>query len=87
MNNRIGNAGDTPKLFELIQISRHRNCTRIERTRTHRRALNRYLKGMRRIAALKSYERMFAAWHVLHTPLFIILFVTAVFHVVAVHMY
>jgi hypothetical protein len=62
-------------------------AARRRETRTHRRSLIRYLKGMRRIVALNCHERMFAAWHVLHTPLFIILFVTAVFHVVAVHMY
>jgi hypothetical protein len=56
-------------------------------SRLLRRHLNQYLKSLRRIAAFACYERLFAAWHVLHMPLFVILFVTAVFHVIAVHMY
>jgi hypothetical protein len=33
------------------------------------------------------WERMFSAWHVLHVPLFFLLLVSGVIHVVAVHLY
>lgn len=33
------------------------------------------------------YERLMSLWHTLHLPLFILLIITGVFHVVAVHMY
>jgi hypothetical protein len=46
-----------------------------------------YYAAIRRAAGLAVYERLFAAWHVLHLPLFFMLILTAVIHVVAVHMY
>jgi hypothetical protein len=51
------------------------------------RSLGRYLEGLQRVAQFAVYERLFSAWHVLHIPLVALLFVSAVFHVVAVHMY
>ena len=38
-------------------------------------------------AFLNSYERLFGLWHVFHLPFFYMLVVTAIVHVVAVHMY
>lgn len=46
-----------------------------------------YFATARQIVGLGFYERMFALWHVLHVPLFILLILTAVMHVIAVHMY
>lgn len=46
-----------------------------------------YMKAVHRAAEFGVYERFFALWHVLHMPLFVILVVTAIVHVVAVHMY
>ncbi len=40
-----------------------------------------------RAAQFRGAERLFALWHVLHLPLVVILFITAVVHVIAVHMY
>jgi len=42
---------------------------------------------MRRVAQLAFYERMFSLWHVFHMPLFVLLVVSALVHVLAVHMY
>jgi hypothetical protein len=54
-------------------------------------AMNRFiaehLRRVRRVAELNSYERMFSLWHLFHLPFFYMLVVTAVFHVIAVHMY
>jgi len=47
----------------------------------------------RRLAALRKYaqfhanERLFSLWHVVHYPLFLILVVAVIVHVIAVHMY
>jgi len=36
---------------------------------------------------LALYERLFGLWHVLHMPLFVLLVLTAIIHIVAVHLY
>ena len=46
-----------------------------------------HLRRVRRAAELQSYERLFALWHVFHLPFFYLLVVTALIHVLAVHMY
>lgn len=46
-----------------------------------------HLRRVRRVAEFHSYERMFSIWHVFHLPFFYILIVTALVHVLAVHMY
>jgi hypothetical protein len=55
--------------------------------RAARRAIGAYLEAVHRVAQLSVYERLFAAWHVIHLPLTIMLFISAALHVVAVHMY
>jgi len=40
-----------------------------------------------RVAQFTLCERMFSAWHVLHMPLFFMMVVSALIHVLAVHMY
>jgi len=49
--------------------------------------LEHYLSAVRKAAAFKVYERMFALWHVMHMPMFFLLMVAAVAHVLAVHWY
>jgi hypothetical protein len=44
-------------------------------------------KILRQILELHFYERMFAIWHLLHMPLFIMMVVTGIIHVYAVHAY
>lgn len=46
-----------------------------------------YLESARDAAQFRAFERVFALWHVLHIPLVGILIVSAIFHVIAVHMY
>ncbi len=61
----------------------------------HRRALSlaadRYadsrLLAARRVAEFESCERLFGLWHVLHLPLFGMLFVAGIVHVIAVNIY
>lgn len=42
---------------------------------------------MRQVAQLSFYERLFSLWHIFHLPLFILLVISALVHVLAVHMY
>jgi hypothetical protein len=46
-----------------------------------------YFDAVRRAAEFAFYDRMFRLWHLFHLPLFCILVVTAIIHIVAVHMY
>jgi len=46
-----------------------------------------YCKTLKRAAYLEVFERLFSLWHVVHLPLFFIMLVAAVIHVVAVHLY
>lgn len=56
-----------------------------------RRAANHYVKTqiglMRQVAQLSFYERLFSLWHIFHMPLFLVLVLSALVHVLAVHMY
>jgi len=46
-----------------------------------------HLRRVRRVAEFGFYERLFSLWHLAHLPVFYILVLTAIIHVVAVHMY
>lgn len=46
-----------------------------------------YTSTIRKFAELKLYERLFSIWHVVHLPLFIMLVISGIVHVIAVHMY
>lgn len=66
---------------------------RVER-RAHRRQLDNvkhlvddYLVAVARATRFGIYDRLFALWHVLHMPLFIMLVLSAIVHVVGVHLY
>jgi len=52
-----------------------------------RKFINRYTVALRKIAVLRIFERLFSFWHILHLPLFIMMIITAVVHIFAVHMY
>jgi len=51
------------------------------------RVINGYLYSLRSIVEFDFYTRLFALWHVLHIPLFTMLVVSGIVHVIAVHMY
>lgn len=46
-----------------------------------------YLQTTIKVCEFAIYERLFALWHTLHLPLFIMMIITGIIHVVAVHMY
>jgi hypothetical protein len=45
------------------------------------------LRALQRHAQFATYERLFALWHVVHIPFVYMLVISAIVHVVAVHMY
>jgi hypothetical protein len=45
------------------------------------------LQAVQRRAQFSTYERLFSLWHVIHIPFLCMLVITAVVHVVAVHIY
>mgnify|MGYP001817702408 CR=1 FL=1 len=51
------------------------------------RVIDQYLSSLRRITMFRLYERLFSLWHILHLPLFIMMIITAIIHIFAVHLY
>jgi hypothetical protein len=52
-----------------------------------RREIVSFLNSVSRAAQLTFWERVFSLWHLFHVPLFFVLIVSGVIHVVAVHLY
>jgi hypothetical protein len=52
-----------------------------------RHQVRQHLKQVRRVAHLSFFEKLFSLWHILHLPFFLMLLISAVVHIVAVHMY
>lgn len=72
----------------LMQIERRVSATR--RQRGYRRAarqIDAFLEAAVDVSHLAVWERLFSLWHVVHVPFLYLLVVSAVTHVVAVHMY
>lgn len=65
----------------VIRAQRRRLC------KVTTRFIAEHMRRVRRVAELGSYERLFSLWHVFHLPFFYMLVLTAILHVVAVHMY
>jgi len=62
-------------------------AVRRRRLKIGKRLVDHYVHSVRRVAEFSAYTRLFGLWHVLHIPLFIMLVVSGVVHVVAVHFY
>lgn len=59
----------------------------LEATMAVRARVRDYLASVRKLAGFAFYERLFALWHMLHVPLFVLLIISAALHVIAVHRY
>lgn len=57
------------------------------RLKAAKQVVRAYLRGVQNVAHFSTYERLFSLWHVLHVPLVYMLVLSAIAHVVAVHMY
>lgn len=42
---------------------------------------------LERMAGLRLFERLFSVWHVVHLPIFVLMLITAIAHVIVVHWY
>jgi len=74
----------------LDRIARHRGWSRRDLGERKRRAytlLRDYLSSVVSVAQFAAYDRLFSLWHVLHIPFVYVLVVSAIAHVVAVHVY
>ena len=75
---------------EIQTLSQQSKTVEQNKRGLHRQA-NRYAAQqvgmMRQVAQLSFYERVFSMWHVFHMPLFILMVISALVHVLAVHMY
>jgi hypothetical protein len=52
-----------------------------------RQYIDHRLAATRRVVEFGAFERLFSLWHALHLPLFVMLLVAAIAHVIAVHVY
>lgn len=52
-----------------------------------KRYLKTYLDATRKVLEFNFYERLFALWHVVHLPFFLMMVLSGIVHVIAVHMY
>ena len=79
------------RIKQELQAQAAKSETIRENATVLRKAANQYAKSqvglMRRVAQLSFYERLFSLWHVFHMPLFLLLVISALVHVLAVHMY
>ena len=55
--------------------------------KTARDFVNKRLVASRRVAEFEAYEHLFSFWHLLHVPLFFMLLIAGIVHVIAVHVY
>lgn len=60
---------------------------RVRLERTVLRHVRNHLRHVRRVAEFTAYERLFALWHKIHLPFFVLLVVTVTVHVAVVHLY
>lgn len=52
-----------------------------------RKYLREHLSQVRQVARFNSFERLFSLWHVVHVPFFLMMILSGLFHVFAVHLY
>lgn len=74
----------------LRRLARHGAWTAEDfqrREATSHRLVRRYLRAVVKVAQFKAYERLFSLWHVAHVPFVYLLVISAIVHVIAVHMY
>ncbi len=85
------------RLLSLLQIRRAlRQLVKQQQLSTHvyrqrfrlmKRYLSAYFSTIQKITVFSFYERLFSMWHVLHLPLFLMMLISGIAHVIAVHMY
>lgn len=90
---RMIRLGVTSRLlqWQSTRLVKTTACEDLENTGVDRkqmvRSIRRHMKTLRKTAGFQLYARLFSLWHILHTPLFFMMIITAVVHVFAVHLY
>ncbi len=69
----------------VIKLLRHRRT--ITHALSHGGDHDRRLFVLARMANHRIYEKLFSLWHVFHLPFFFMMCITAIVHIVVVHMY
>ncbi|MCB1591823.1 MAG: pyridine nucleotide-disulfide oxidoreductase [Alphaproteobacteria bacterium] len=59
----------------------------IELKTTFIREVRQFVRRAVHVAEFGCYERLFSLWHVLHIPLFFLMVIAAIVHIIAVHQY
>lgn len=79
------------KLRKAVLLHARQYQWTIPHTRRYQKMLKlyirHYLNTTIKVCEFSIYERLFALWHTLHLPLFFMLIITGIIHVIAVHMY
>jgi hypothetical protein len=79
------------QLRRTIKVAARREKWSALETKRHamesRRHIKAHILAGLKVAGFNIFERLMALWHLFHMPLFILLIVVAVVHIVAVHMY
>ncbi len=80
LHSRIKRLLKSPDTHGALKTDPRKNTLTIE-------FVERYTSALRKIVAFRVFERLFSLWHILHLPLFIMMIITAIVHIFAVHMY
>lgn len=65
------------------EIERHR----VQFEKLFREHIENHLAHVRKVAEFTAYDRLFALWHKVHLPFFVLLLLSVVVHVAVVHLY
>ncbi len=76
------------KRLKKAAKQRHWSSAKLnERLRYSKDMIRSYLDAIQETAQFTTYEKLFSLWHVLHVPFVYMLVFSAIFHIIAVHMY
>lgn len=79
---------EATRVLTDLAATEHWPAGELERLIASRRSLiAAHLRAVQMVAQFGVFERLFSIWHVLHVPLVYMLVLSAIAHVVAVHMY
>lgn len=74
-------------LFKPLTIKTRTKTGKVISSKKIVQHIGAHLSSIRKVSGFHFYERLFSIWHVLHYPLYLMLIVSGIIHVVAVHMY
>jgi len=72
---------------EMLAVVRAEPNATPRQRKQSRRLIRQYCETLRSAIQLEIFERFFALWHVVHLPLFFLMVLAVIVHIVAVHLY